>query len=86
MSAIPHPEDDLDDDLPPSWLKSRLAVARKDFQSDGEWVHFADKVRSGDELWSFRTPADAWKLLAGCAGLALVRGGEIVERYDTLRS
>jgi len=75
-----------DDDCPSSWLKKRLAVARADCQSDGEWVHFADNVRVGDELWSFSSPAESWKILAGQSGVALVRDGAIIETHGNLYS
>jgi hypothetical protein len=61
-------------------------VAQADGQSDGAWVHFSKKVRVGDELWSFRSPQESWSILAGEAGVALVRGGRIVATYVQVRS
>jgi len=69
-----------------AWLKRRLAVARVDGQSDGDWAHFAAKVRAGDELWTFASPQESWRILAGVAGVALVRGGQIVEKHAQVYS
>ena len=35
-------------------------------------------IKPGDELWTFMSPPDSWKNLAGRAGIALVRDGKPV--------
>jgi hypothetical protein len=36
-----------------------------------------------DELWEFSTSEDSWKIMAGRAGIAIVRSGEIFDRITT---
>ena len=41
-----------------------------------------DRMEPGDELWVFASSRESWENLAGCAGIALVRDGEVV--YETI--
>jgi len=50
----------------------------------GGWVRFKGQMKQGDELWKFSSPPESWRLLAGRAGLCIVRGGEIVDSIVTL--
>ncbi|HZV35231.1 MAG TPA: hypothetical protein VFB72_11715, partial [Verrucomicrobiae bacterium] len=36
-----------------------------------------------DELWEFGTSDESWKILAGRAGIAIVRNGEVFDRLTT---
>jgi hypothetical protein len=45
------------------------------------WREMIGQMRAGDELWEFGSPDHAWKHLAGRAGIALVRNGEV---YDCI--
>lgn len=40
----------------------------------------------GDEVWEFSSSRDSWEHLAGCAGVALVRQGVVVDISVTMRS
>jgi hypothetical protein len=44
------------------------------------WQEFIAIMQPGDELWWFCSPETSWKHLAGRAGFAIVRDGEIVAR------
>jgi hypothetical protein len=41
-------------------------------------------MQPGDELWTFSSPAESWKYLAGRAGVALVRDGKPIKVVITL--
>jgi hypothetical protein len=43
-----------------------------------EWEALKVEMKPGDELWTFTSPPETWRILAGRAGIALVRDGEIV--------
>jgi hypothetical protein len=44
-----------------------------------EWEAFQRIMRPGDELYRYRTSNESWAHLAGRAGIALVRNGEIIK-------
>ena len=43
-----------------------------------EWAALLAKIQPVDEFWEFRSGDETWKLLCGCAGIALVRKGKVV--------
>jgi len=43
-------------------------------------------IQEGDVVWRFSSPPDSWKYLAGRAGFALVRDGQIVHSRLTILS
>lgn len=49
----------------------------------GQWEQMKSQMAEGDELWSFVSPLDSWRHLAGRAGVALVRNGEIIGHLVT---
>jgi hypothetical protein len=53
------------------------------FYSQGYEDLFA-KMNPGDELWKFSSPRGSWACLAGRAGVALVRKGEVVDAVITI--
>jgi hypothetical protein len=40
-------------------------------------------MQVGDELWEFSNSLDSWEDMAGHAGIALVRGGRIIDSIIT---
>jgi hypothetical protein len=40
----------------------------------------------GDEIWRFSTPPWTWKMLAGRAGLVIVRSGRVIHGVTTIIS
>jgi hypothetical protein len=48
------------------------------------WKPFIALMQPGDELWRFCSPDHTWPNLAGRAGYAIVRDGEIVHSLVTL--
>jgi hypothetical protein len=48
------------------------------------WRALVAKMEEGDELWTFCSPLESWTHLAGSAGIALVRRGEVVDSIVTL--
>lgn len=61
-------------DIPKVWLTQKL-----DDEEAAEWQwEFRGRMQEGDELWEFDSPAHFWEHLAGRAGIALVRNGEVV--------
>lgn len=47
---------------------------------------FVAKVQPGDEIWTFKSPPESWRALAGRAGFAIVRGGQVVADLVTVLS
>jgi hypothetical protein len=50
----------------------------------GQWESLKRAMRPGDELYRFTSSPESWKHLAGRAGIALVRDGEIVDTLVTM--
>lgn len=56
-----------------------LLTRRMDDEEIENWRwDFRTHIQDGDEWWEFSSPAHSWKHLAGRAGIAIVRNGEIV--------
>ncbi len=53
------------------------------FQNN-EWRALLAQMQEGDELWEFCSSWESWQNLAGRAGIALVRNGEVVASVDTM--
>ena len=51
---------------------------------NAEWEALKARMQPGDELWTFASSPESWRNLAGRAGIALVRNGQIVERLVTM--
>ena len=49
-----------------------------------EWKQLIAAMRPGDELWEFNSPEDTWKHLAGRAGFAVVRDGNLIASLVTM--
>ena len=48
-----------------------------------EWAELVASVQDGDELWEYCSSEHSWEHLAGRAGIALVRRGEVVDTITT---
>ena len=53
---------------------------------DREWEDFTSRYRQGDEVWHFSNGQDQWDALAGRAGYALVRNGEVVAALTVIEN
>ena len=75
------------------WLTKRVTVTEAEaaHMHEGvpfgycnrEWVAFKEKILPGDQLWEFRSPNESWAIMGGRAGIALVRGGEVIASLVT---
>jgi hypothetical protein len=68
------------------WLKKKITREQAEAEfgvQDAEWRKLVATMRDGDELWSFSSDAESWELLSGCAGIALVREGAVIESIET---
>lgn len=45
---------------------------------NAEWVALLARMQPGDELWEFRSSDESWLHRAGRAGIALVRGDQVI--------
>jgi hypothetical protein len=84
-------------DVAMEWLKNRITVAEAEAKhmvrtsagavafglQNGQWRELRGLMRDGDEMWEYCSSADSWKHLAGRAGIALVRKGQIVDAITT---
>jgi hypothetical protein len=63
----------------------RFPEAAKPFGfQNREWESLKASMKPGDEIWSFSSPGDDWKNLAGRAGVALVRDGVPIKTVVTV--
>lgn len=64
----------------PDQLARNPRMPNKPFGFDNErWEILKTQMIDGDELWYFCSPQETWRKLYGRAGLAVVRGGRVVE-------
>ena len=52
----------------------------------GMWDKLVADMQPGDEVWWFMSPPEPWPALCGCRGLSVVRNGEVVDSFVTLRT
>jgi hypothetical protein len=63
----------------------RLGPVPFDF-CNGAWLALLAQMQPEDALWEFSSPLESWQMLCGRAGIALVRGGEVVASFVTERN
>ena len=51
-----------------------------------QWQRLLNEMKDGDEIWEFGSNEQSWKMLAGRAGIALVRDGKFVMEVLTRMS
>ena len=80
--------------VPPEWLFDPVDI--DEMESDWldkpgpygvpkkEWVKLKSQMEEHDEIFSFSSPPQSWENLAGRAGYALVRDGEVVASIVTM--
>ena len=49
-----------------------------------QWEALKSVMQPDDELWTFASPAESWRALAGVAGLVVVRAGEPLAAMTTM--
>jgi len=80
----------MDNSVRKEWLTRRTtarAATRRYPLLKGERAReFWAQMRAGTELWHYKTPLSMWQLRAGGKGVAIVRGGEVVTHFATLRN
>jgi hypothetical protein len=62
----------------------RKALGPKPFPfgfSNSRWRAFLEGMRPGDELWEYCSPQEDWDNCMGSEGIALVRGGAVVDTH-----
>lgn len=74
----------------PEWLRNRVyphelihlfsSITRtRDFQSVLiQMLHMIELKQTGDEFWNFSSSDESWQRMAGCGGICLVRGDQVV--------
>ncbi len=82
------PAQTRESDLPREWLRKQLSIEAAEtqfpgFKNEGAFGPGVSWME-GDQVWSFSSPEDSWRALAGRKGLALVRDGRIVGDYLTV--
>ena len=69
---------------PVEWLVEPAAdITAEEYSA---WYAVTVVIQEGDVVWRFSSPPDSWKYLAGQAGFALVRDGQIVHSRVTILS
>lgn len=68
-------------------LGSNQNENRKRLESFGlgskQWQLIKKKMQPGDQLYKFRSPPETWANMAGRAGIALVRDGNVIDTLVT---
>ena len=77
--------------VPASWLTEHLSLEAveakfKRHTDHPGWQRVKRLAQSGDEFWSFRSPAATWPKKLGAAGFALVRKGVPLASFTIMRS
>ena len=77
-----------------SWLDKKLTISEAEAGNrhngvafglmNAQWEQLKSEMIDGGELWSFNSPADSWRHLAGRWGIALVRNGEVIKSLVTM--
>lgn len=57
-------------------LTVQEAESHPTYRAHATWGEFKDQLRSGDELWEFRSPGWTWERLRGREGLVILRDGK----------
>lgn len=65
-------------------LRLRSPLLFPQSRYDEEFFDFVVRMQEGDELWEWSSPRLAWALMAGRAGVALVRDGRAIASVDTM--
>ncbi len=79
------------DVVPAEWLDTPVSVEQLDADYDtpnsgvhADWERLKAEMQPGDRLVRFASPAESWKHLAGRAGIALVRDGNVIDAFVTM--
>ena len=83
-----------EDWIPREWLGSETSAEQIEAEELpgrsklylAEWREFISKMQPGDQLRHFFSPNESWLLMAGRAGYAIVRQGEVVDAFITILS
>ena len=51
-----------------------------------QWEALKSVMQPGDELWTYASPVESWRALAGVSGLVVVRAGAPVAAMITIRN
>jgi hypothetical protein len=82
------------DVIPKQWLDHTISVEQAEAQnmvdgipfgaSSDSWKRLKDQLQSGDSLWTYCSPFESFKALAGRCGIAIVRDGRVVMQLVTI--
>ncbi len=64
--------------------KQHPELARPFGALNAKWEALKADMQPNDELWTFSSPPRTWEDLAGRAGIALVRDGQVIEVIVTM--
>jgi hypothetical protein len=71
--------------------KATVAEWEAEYMVDGipfggcnrEWLALLSKMEPDDEIWFWSFDEELWRRLMGMEGIALVRGGEVIDSFLT---
>lgn len=71
-----------------TWLTERITVGQIEKKYGkrcgwGSWGELEKQFEDGDEFYEYRSPPETWQQLRGRAGIALVKGGKVVDLIVT---
>jgi hypothetical protein len=81
--------------IPKEWLGRAVSIADAEEDNtragsvpfghlNADWERLKASMLPGDEIWGFCSPPDSWQHLAGRAGYALVRDGQVIDCIVTM--
>jgi hypothetical protein len=91
VKAVPASEEDV---IPKQWLDRQITVEQAETEQmvDGvplgpghdAWKQLKASLQPGDALWTYCSPWESFKALAGRCGIAVVRNGRVVNALVTM--
>jgi hypothetical protein len=82
------------DAIPKQWLDHTISVDQAEAQnmvdgvpfgaSSDSWKRLKGSLQNGDSLWTYCSPFESFKALAGRCGIAVVRDGRVVMQLVTI--
>jgi hypothetical protein len=82
------------DVIPKQWLDQEVSIEQAEAKnmvegipfgaSSAEWKRLRDSLQGGDSLWTYCSPIESFKALAGRCDIAIVRDGRVVMQLVTI--
>jgi hypothetical protein len=89
--SVPAEQGDV---IPKQWLDQEISVEQAEAKNmvdsipfganSSAWKRLKDSLQGGGRLWTYCSPYESFKALAGRCGIAIVRDGRVVMQLVTM--